>query len=296
MLIKCRRDSFITHRAFCDALAQETARLPHGISAIGAAGSGGSGGHLYGDDAGGGGINLDLVPPPNPQFGHLITATSSLFRPTQSYHAGAGFGHDLNSLIQDTQSNINSWPGSLYNLSFFSNNAATGGAGGAPHLLLPSDQFNNSRSAGSLFPSIGMSNDDASPLLAAGPTEPAAAAPAAQMSATALLQKAAQMGAATQNRRGSLLAGAAYNSDISRAQPMDTDRTFQTLIDSLSGGGVYGNNNANVVDAAAKLHHAAAVTGTPPADNRLTRDFLGVANLNVLESEMKSAFSRRSNP
>lgn len=139
-----------------------------------------------------------------------------------------------------------------------------------------------------------MRNDDASPLLAAGPTEPAAAAPAPQMSATALLQKAAQMGAATLNSRGSLLAGAAYNSDTSRAQPVDTHRSIQTLMDSLSGG-VYGNNKVNVLDDAAKLHHAAS-TGTPPADNRLTRDFLGVANLCVLESEMNSTFSGRSNP
>jgi hypothetical protein len=35
----CRRDSFITHRAFCDALAQESARLPP---------SGLAAGHLYG--------------------------------------------------------------------------------------------------------------------------------------------------------------------------------------------------------------------------------------------------------
>ena len=33
MTIICRRDSFITHRAFCDALAEETARSVTGIVA-----------------------------------------------------------------------------------------------------------------------------------------------------------------------------------------------------------------------------------------------------------------------
>ncbi|KAG6470263.1 protein indeterminate-domain 5, chloroplastic-like isoform X1 [Zingiber officinale] len=294
-----RRDSFITHRAFCDALAQESAtRLPNGIAS---AGVGGGGRQFYGGSAGvGGGINLDLISPANPpQFGQL-SSTTSLFRPSQSYLSGAGSGHDFNSLIQDMHSNTTagaSSTGNLYNLSFFSNNAgATGAGAAAANMPLPSDQFPNSRSSGGgLFPSINIKNNVPS-LFVADPTEPAALSPALpQMSATALLQKAAQMGAAASNSRSSLLSGfvGAYHSETTqRAQLVDNERSFQTLMNSLGGGaGAFANN---LDDGSPKLHHVVGA-GTPPPDNGLTRDFLGVANLSVLESEMKSAFSRRSN-
>ncbi|WOK94803.1 protein indeterminate-domain 5, chloroplastic-like [Canna indica] len=219
-----RRDSFITHRAFCDALAQESARIPSGgINSIGS--------HLYGNNS----INMGL-PPMNsqlaslqnlassdllrlgggsggagaPQFGHL---TTSSFRPPQSspfYLAGGGGGssQDFSGLIHDMQTNTNASSssaaaaaGNLFNLGFFSNSRSASAltsidnVGG--NLLLP-DQFNNASGnndpTSTLFSGNAMSNNIAMTMSSLLASNESAAAPP-QMSATALLQKAAQMGA-----------------------------------------------------------------------------------------------------
>ncbi|XVF85479.1 hypothetical protein PTKIN_Ptkin17bG0121400 [Pterospermum kingtungense] len=110
-----RRDSFITHRAFCDALAQETARQPPSLNSIG--------NHLYGNRTqissiqqdqsnqtstgdilrlGGGGAR-------STQFDHLLSSTigssSSSFRPQQPMvSSSAAF---FNMPDQSTNQNFN---------------------------------------------------------------------------------------------------------------------------------------------------------------------------------------------
>lgn len=92
-----RRDSFITHRAFCDALAQESARHPSSI-----------GSHLYGSSSN---MNLGLSPKISPmqdhqssdilrlgrpmgQFDHLLPQSiggNSAFRPPQQPMSSSSF-------------------------------------------------------------------------------------------------------------------------------------------------------------------------------------------------------------
>ncbi|XP_057830330.1 protein indeterminate-domain 4, chloroplastic [Cryptomeria japonica] len=83
-----RRDSFITHRAFCDALAEESARVPGGLTVTGS--------HLYGNNvlvglqaAGQSGSPMPIMAAPS---------SSSSFRPSASLSHGGG-GGGMNSAI-----------------------------------------------------------------------------------------------------------------------------------------------------------------------------------------------------
>ncbi|KAG9442442.1 hypothetical protein H6P81_018296 [Aristolochia fimbriata] len=262
-----RRDSFITHRAFCDALAQESARLPTGLSTMGS--------HLYGGSSNNNNMGLGLsqlgshsqlsslqdhhhhhhhqsTPHPSTdilrlgagagasQLDHLIPGAAasnpSTFRPPPSPNPSSAFflpssSHDLihhedqthHGLIQskpfhglmqlpDLQNNAGS--SSLFNLGFFSNgsgassmNSAAAAAASAG-LLIP-EGFGGASNGGegsSLFAGnimgdhhhhMGPGPGPVSSLYSAG-----SESVLPQMSATALLQKAAQMGATTSSLRG----------------------------------------------------------------------------------------------
>lgn len=80
-----RRDSFITHRAFCDALAEESARVPGGLTVTGS--------HLYGNNvlvglqtAGQSGSPLSIMAAPS---------SSSSFRPSASLNHGGGMNSSM---------------------------------------------------------------------------------------------------------------------------------------------------------------------------------------------------------
>ncbi|KAF3791221.1 indeterminate-domain 1 protein [Nymphaea thermarum] len=201
-----RRDSFITHRAFCDALAQESARLPSGL-------------HLYNThrppsgmlriQGGGGG---------GPQFDHLITPSNSSLRSLPSF-----FPSGLDQNFSEGSQALNAYPGltqipslpsndnsnnnpaaTLFNLGFLSNGSISNKNDGnnnthlGPSGLSIHSQLNNnilsdhmSESVSSLY-SSHMQNEAVLP----------------HMSATALLHKAAQIGAtATGLNNESMLGG-----------------------------------------------------------------------------------------
>ncbi|KAL6187372.1 hypothetical protein ACLB2K_038771 [Fragaria x ananassa] len=236
-----RRDSFITHRAFCDALAQESARHPSSLSAMATSS------HLYpgnnqmmslGLSQMGGGSSL----PPNnmlrlgttgaggaAKFEHLMhpssfgqaqpmpNSSASFFSQgfqdqQQSLNGSFAANKSLHGLMQlhDLQSNTpsNNSPsstttaaGSLFNLGFFSNNNSDhhqfsdGNGGSQGTTLFPNGMTDH---IGSALPSSLFGNSLQHENMTG-----------AHMSATALLQKAAQMGSTTSTESSSLLRGLA---------------------------------------------------------------------------------------
>ncbi|KAK3122361.1 hypothetical protein QOZ80_8BG0668590 [Eleusine coracana subsp. coracana] len=326
-----RRDSFITHRAFCDALAQESARVPPMAASI--YGSGGMTLGLSGMAA----TQLQSAfqdhSPGNAaaaQFDHLMPSSAgspAAFRgapPSSSSPFYLGGGEDGQSLLhgkpafhglmQLPEQHQQGGNNGLLNLGFFSN--ATSGQDA--RLIFP-DQFNAAGNGGrggdgggdvsaggghesaAIFSGNMMGNNQ----IAGGPgagftslfnASSETVAPA-QMSATALLQKAAQMGATTSGGGGSgggtssvnsLLrglgssggrpAGAAggfmageSSSSRSNSQAAETNESqFQDMMNSLGNGGAFGGGFAGVDDS--KLS---------------TRDFLGVGGRNAAGLQLR---------
>ncbi|XP_010904556.1 protein indeterminate-domain 4, chloroplastic [Elaeis guineensis] len=278
-----RRDSFITHRAFCDALAQESARIPTGLSTIGS--------HLYGNSSmalGLSQVNSQITSSLQVQshqssnnilrlgggsgsgshFEHLISSSNpSPFRPPQplpssAFFLGGASNQDFNeetqshhSLLQNkpfhglmqlpdlqsraTASSSTAAAANLFNLGFFSNSSSTSSISTSNitsnqnnHLLI-SDPFssgNGSTESTTLFSGNFMSDHMAagmSPLLNTSMRNESSLP---QMSATALLQKAAQMGSTTSGG-SSLLQG------FSSASPSGSRSTsFQAIFNGGSNG------------------------------------------------------------
>lgn len=176
-----RRDSFITHRAFCDALAEESARAittnPHLISTS-QPGSTSSISHM------------NLLPP---QFSNLQTF----------------------SAMKKENYNLPPW--------LACPPAGGGGSGPLPHLDLSSSIF-STRLDDQEFPQTQEMNPNPSN----GPTLPPyhPTPPSPHMSATALLQKAAQMGATLSNKA---------STSSSSSPPMNMIRPHNAHVSADSG-------------------------------------------------------------
>uniref|UniRef100_A0A0E0KU12 Protein EARLY HEADING DATE 2 n=1 Tax=Oryza punctata TaxID=4537 RepID=A0A0E0KU12_ORYPU len=346
-----RRDSFITHRAFCDALAQESSRLPPtSLSSLtshlyGASNAGNmalslsqvgshlttslqdGGGHhhpspellrLGGAGGGGGGSSIAarldhlLSPsgasafrPPQPAF--FLNAAAAAAATGQDFGDDAGNGQHSSFLqakpfhglmqLPDLQGNGAGGPGApgpnLFNLGFFASNGNSSGSSHehASQGLMSNDQFSGGAGGG------GGSDASAAGIFGGLYNDQAAMLP--QMSATALLQKAAQMGATSSaNGAGSMFRGFVGSSPHMRpaAQHMDqSDAHLNDLMNSLAGGGVnaaamFGGTNGGGVPGAGMfdprlcdIEHEVKFSqggggggGAGAGTGDGTRDFLGV--------------------
>ncbi|XP_047333204.1 protein indeterminate-domain 4, chloroplastic-like [Impatiens glandulifera] len=276
-----RRDSFITHRAFCDALSQENTRHPSSLSTIGS--------HLFGNGTNSASLNLShqvinnvhsmpmihdqnhpltlggskydhLLPSSNPsmpssalfQSSHhlnqdLETQPPSPFTPSSAFHS-------LMHLTPDhhLQSNNNTHS-NLLNLGFNipSNMSSLGG------FSIHEQLFNNNNN--NLMSESMFSNNDGLSRLFGNTMAPP------HMSATALLQKAAQIGSTTSGPGASILKGLASN-----------ENQLEGLMNSLGSGKNMGsNNNNNNNNGDSKLMGQGFKLSVGGSD-RMTLDFLGV--------------------
>ncbi|XP_039047803.1 protein indeterminate-domain 5, chloroplastic-like [Hibiscus syriacus] len=351
-----RRDSFITHRAFCDALAQETARHPTPLNSIGS--------QLYGSSnymnlgfsqvgtqissiqdhnnnqtretlkLGGGSRNS--------QFDHLLPpsmgSSSSSFRTQQqqqqqSMVTSPGFViqesnqifnqellgnnksfHELMQFQENNSDNTSTSPSAagLFNLGFLSNGGNNGGADYnlTSSGLLISDNFNNDNGGNgggtnepsNLFSKSLMSDQITSniPSLFSSSIQNNSMVP--QMSATALLQKAAQMGSSSSisNNNDNSLLRSFVTSSSTGTKTSNFNSIFgettagnhlHELMNSIASGNspIFGSssgvNTFNTYANRTSMEHEK--TPPPPpqqqslnvsggGSDRLTRDFLGV--------------------
>ncbi|KAJ8564824.1 hypothetical protein K7X08_001284 [Anisodus acutangulus] len=212
-----RRDSFITHRAFCDALTQESTRnIPTTLNTLG------NNQYLYGSNN----INLGFsklgsnnnskTSSFGGQFDHSLigsSISSSFFLQDQSNQDYDNNKPMINGLMQlpNLDQNSNNTP--MFGLNFFQNNNSNNiGVGNSNKLSSNSgilgDHNNISCSIPSLYGSQVESTTTTAPI----------------MSATALLQKAAQIGSTTSNISSTASLFKAFGStDISSSSGTKSD-------------------------------------------------------------------------
>ncbi|KAF8718050.1 hypothetical protein HU200_025522 [Digitaria exilis] len=230
---RCRRDSFITHRAFCDALAEESAKARAEAPAADEDGGSAAGGPPPAAPAPPQApVPLRQQPPPP---AHHVEQRNE---PEASAPEPAQFAPPQPSLAAPVPV-LSHTSATAANVSASSSSSVAGTSqsliGGmfAPSSMAPAPQFpdlagggvgRSERAIPAKPPSLCLATDASSSIFSApvaserqqfAPPPPPSPSPSAHMSATALLQKAAQMGATSSS--SSFLRGLGL--DISSSSP-----------------------------------------------------------------------------
>ncbi|CAF1877949.1 unnamed protein product [Brassica oleracea var. botrytis] len=283
-----RKDSFITHRAFCDALTEEGARmssLSHPLIST-------TTNLNFGNDS-------HVMNNPNLPHGFVhrgvhhpdINAAISQF--------GLGFGHDLNAMhAQGLSEMVQMAPagshhlfpdfsGQHHNQQFQITMTSTN-----PNLTLSSSQQTSASLPSLQQQHQNLKDTSFSPIFSSS-SECKQNKSLSPMSATALLQKAAQMGSTRSNSTNapSIFAGATMTSSSSAAShppprsssPMmiqqQLNNNFNTNVSRENQNLAPPNSGVTTSSVAKNNQFQTNGSGLNPAQQMgLTRDFLGVSN------------------
>jgi hypothetical protein len=243
-----RKDSFITHRAFCDALAEESARITSipttNLNFKNEEGNGSMMSSHYGSMIGGNGI-------PHPQYGS---------------HHGFNVDFNNNSLIMDQQRpSLSLWLNQGNTEMGQSSNNSLFGSSCLSEIVQMGNNTNNNNNAlicsssscssSSMLSSFGANSTSAANLS----LSKTAAASGTPMSATALLQKAAQMGSTRNNNA---------------ATATNNNNNNPSIFSSSSFGVMTSPSSSNNSFDHFLMHGGTSMD--QGQNSNLTRDFLGV--------------------
>lgn len=293
-----RRDSFITHRAFCDALAQEHARLPPV-----------SFNNIFSNNSGSNNINLGLsqlnnINPHLPslqindhganqtslaeQLGLNSTQFSSHSMNSSAFNPPGSIFFNLSNGTTNNQFHDIEARKPLHGLPQFQNHLNFDFSGGSnsnnpSNFLINSEQMNSANVVepmclfGGGVPSLyNMNNNNNNNSSSNSSMQNNQEMCLPQMSATALLQKAAQMGATSSG------GFATISSKASMSTQMENEANLQNLMNSLANGnaGIFGGSSGG-----RGCEVGSGYDGFSPnlsigggGSDGLTRDFLGVGS------------------